>query len=71
MSSRGEYAYLRADPCSYCGASPGRCVDHIVPKARGGQTTSDNLTASCDACGTAKGAWPLLPFLLLKAWTAP
>jgi 5-methylcytosine-specific restriction endonuclease McrA len=65
-----EYAYLRADPCSYCGG-PGGTIDHIIPAARGGLSTSDNLTGSCEACNLAKGAWPLLPFLLLRAWSAP
>ena len=65
-----EHAYLRLDPCAHCGG-PGGTIDHIVPAARSGDSTSDTLTGSCDACNTAKGAWALPPFMLPRAWSAP
>jgi hypothetical protein len=43
-------------------------IDHIVPRARGGTDSPLNLTGACDACGGLKGQWPLLAFLLLRAW---
>lgn len=65
-----EYGYLGRDPCAYCGR-PGGTIDHIVARARGGTNAPDNLTGSCAACGGLKGTWPLLPFLLLRAWVTP
>lgn len=54
---------LLADPCSYCGA-PADHLDHIVPLARGGENTLDNLTAACGRCNRAKHAKSLLAFLI-------
>ena len=45
------------ETCQYCGAQPGRAkltLDHVVPKARGGQTTWDNVVAACYDCNHAK-----------------
>ena len=67
MTRLAEYAYLRRDPCSYCGRAGGT-IDHIVPTARGAATTSLNLTGACDRCIGLKGQWPLLPFLLFREW---
>lgn len=35
--------------------SPG-AVDHVFPRARGGQNDSSNLVLSCQGCNSAKGA---------------
>ena len=43
--------------CYYCGriVSPkDLTMDHIVPLARGGRSTKDNLVASCKECNTRK-----------------
>lgn len=65
QSRRPEIAFLRCDPCAYCGG-PGGAIDHIVP-GRGGTHGADNLTGACQRCNEAKGRWPLLAFLLLSA----
>jgi hypothetical protein len=67
MSQLREYGYPRLDPCAYCGG-PGGTIDHTVPLAAGAAPTVGNLTGACPACNEAKGRWPLLPFLLLRAW---
>ena len=44
--------------CQYCGARPGRSaltLDHVVPRARGGQRTWQNLVAACGPCNRRKG----------------
>ncbi|MBI5464115.1 MAG: HNH endonuclease [Ignavibacteriales bacterium] len=42
--------------CQYCGRSEGMLtVDHIVPKARGGVDTWENLVAACVVCNNRKG----------------
>jgi hypothetical protein len=50
--------------CRMCGASPAKDpavtlhVDHVVPWARGGTTTLDNLQTLCSACNVGKGDQP-------------
>lgn len=38
-------------------------LDHIVPQAAGGESTSTNLVACCHECNSAKGATPAGDFL--------
>ncbi len=43
--------------CQYCGTQPPAGVlvlDHIVPVARGGASTLDNLMTACEACNQGK-----------------
>jgi 5-methylcytosine-specific restriction endonuclease McrA len=69
MSQLREYAYLRLDPCAYCGRPAGGTIDHIVGLAVGGTPTAENLTGACRACNEAKGRrWPMLVLLLLRGW---
>lgn len=48
--------------CQYCGV---RCratsitIDHVVPRARGGRTTWNNVVAACHTCNRSKGSLPL------------
>lgn len=45
--------------CQYCGAKPGTeelTLDHVVPRAQGGQTTWENIVCSCVECNRKKGA---------------
>lgn len=45
--------------CQYCGAKlPAEklTLDHVLPKARGGRTTWENLVAACAPCNRKKGA---------------
>jgi 5-methylcytosine-specific restriction endonuclease McrA len=49
---------LRRDSykCGYCGRGDlPLTVDHVVPKARGGNDAWDNLVAACTACNNKKG----------------
>lgn len=46
--------------CRYCGKTVGRkhsTLDHVVPLARGGMSTPDNLTLACNRCNGTKGDW--------------
>jgi 5-methylcytosine-specific restriction protein A len=48
---------IGAGICYYCGkhCKPGELtMDHIVPLARGGRSTKDNLVACCKECNTRK-----------------
>jgi len=45
--------------CSYCGRSPSEDgvkleVDHIIPVAKGGKNTEENLTTACYECNRGK-----------------
>lgn len=45
------------DTCQYCGKhSRELTLDHVVPRSRGGQSTWENLVASCRACNGKKGS---------------
>ena len=43
--------------CWYCGCQVGfknLTMDHVIPLARGGRSTRDNLVPSCKECNTRK-----------------
>jgi 5-methylcytosine-specific restriction endonuclease McrA len=43
--------------CQYCGIKLGKqggTIDHVIPRARGGQTTYSNCVASCKSCNNKK-----------------
>lgn len=40
--------------CAYCAASPAAHLDHFIPVARGGGTTSGNCLPSCAGCNLKK-----------------
>jgi len=42
--------------CQYCGAKHELTFDHLVPRARGGETRWDNVVAACSPCNLAKGS---------------
>ncbi len=41
--------------CQYCGTDKDLTLDHLVPKARGGKTTWNNLVTACRSCNSRKG----------------
>ena len=41
--------------CQYCGTSKDLTLDHVVPKAKGGSTTWNNLVTACKVCNSKKG----------------
>ncbi|NLS09945.1 HNH endonuclease [Nesterenkonia sp. MY13] len=47
---------LRRDQrnCGYCGKTAAT-VDHVIPKARGGDSSWENLVACCGPCNVRKG----------------
>ena len=42
--------------CQYCGTKGDLTFDHVVPRARGGITTWENVVAACAGCNLRKGA---------------
>lgn len=63
---RKVQAYERQNcQCLYCGATPGLSgmeMDHIVARARGGNSTRANLVAVCRDCNEVKGKQPFAVF---------
>lgn len=45
--------------CQYCGARGNLTFDHVVPRARGGVTSWQNVVAACSKCNLTKGSRPL------------
>ena len=42
--------------CAYCGTKDDIEMDHIIPLARGGTNTADNIQPLCGPCNRSKGA---------------
>lgn len=41
--------------CWYCGTSLSQiCIDHVIPKSRGGSDDESNLVFSCRGCNSSK-----------------
>lgn len=40
-------------PCYFCGEKA-ESIDHLIPRARGGKSTSDNLVSACHLCNGMK-----------------
>jgi hypothetical protein len=49
--------------CCYCGVSGQLSLDHMIPTARGGANTGDNVVWACRSCNSAKGAKDMLEWL--------
>ncbi|MBM1222280.1 HNH endonuclease [Ponticoccus sp. SC2-23] len=42
--------------CQYCGDKGDLTFDHVVPRARGGVTSWENVVAACSRCNLKKGS---------------
>ncbi|MBF9050190.1 HNH endonuclease [Roseobacter sp. HKCCD9010] len=42
--------------CQYCGGRGDLTFDHVVPRARGGVTSWENVVAACSRCNLKKGS---------------
>lgn len=45
--------------CQYCGRYPGQAelsIDHVIPRARGGETSWENCVLACVQCNRRKGS---------------
>jgi 5-methylcytosine-specific restriction endonuclease McrA len=41
--------------CQYCGSRANLTVDHVIPRSKGGQSSWENIVASCAPCNRRKG----------------
>ena len=51
---RAAKVRLRGLPCYYCG-EPSNSVEHLVPRAMGGDNSAENLVPACLACNAREG----------------
>jgi len=42
--------------CQYCGTNKELTLDHLIPKAKGGETSWSNLVTACKQCNSKKGS---------------
>ncbi|QHQ35090.1 HNH endonuclease [Algicella marina] len=42
--------------CQYCGSKGDMTFDHVMPRARGGKTSWENVVAACGPCNLRKGS---------------
>ncbi|RPE71551.1 5-methylcytosine-specific restriction endonuclease McrA [Pacificibacter maritimus] len=42
--------------CQYCGSKGNLTFDHVIPRARGGITSWENVVAACQKCNLRKGS---------------
>ncbi len=55
MLSRDNIFKRDGYKCLYCGSKKDLTLDHVLPKARGGKTTWNNLATACKPCNSKKG----------------
>jgi len=41
--------------CVFCGSKEDLTTDHLIPRNKGGDDSSDNLVLSCKSCNTSRG----------------
>ena len=51
-----QLADSAGERCANCGAGEKLVLDHVIPVARGGRSTLDNLQMLCATCNRIKGA---------------
>lgn len=54
ISIRAEVFRLKGFSCHYCGSKENMQIDHVVPVAKGGGDTIDNLVPCCRSCNSSK-----------------
>src|SRR5664279_532065 len=42
--------------CQYCGSRSNLTVDHVIPRSKGGNSSWENIVASCAPCNRRKGS---------------
>ena len=55
-----------AQACCYCGATSDLCLDHLIPRMRGGPDSPENLVTACRSCNSSKGGRDMLEWMERK-----
>ena len=56
----------KASVCYYCASDRNLCVDHLIPRFRGGPDHADNLVWACKKCNSSKGKKDMLAWSVEK-----
>lgn len=65
VDERKIYNFYK-NTCVYCPATEDLTLDHVVPLARGGVHSEENLVVACRPCNSSKGVTPLSEWLKSK-----
>jgi hypothetical protein len=52
--------------CVFCGAKDNLSTDHLIPKNRGGNDSTDNLVQACKSCNSSRGDKGIFEWLGLE-----
>src|ERR1700678_2765308 len=52
--TRGPVCARDSWPCQYCGSRSNLTVDHVIPRSKGGNSSWENIVASCAPCNRRK-----------------
>ena len=52
--------------CCYCGSTDNLCMDHMIPKMRGGPDNPENLVTACRSCNSSKGSRDMLEWMVRR-----
>ena len=44
--------------CAYCGSEKKLTIDHVIPRARGGKDSAENMVCCCESCNHNKAHTP-------------
>ena len=44
--------------CAYCGSEKKLTIDHVIPRARGGKDSAENMVCCCHECNQDKAHTP-------------
>ena len=44
--------------CAYCGSDEDITIDHVIPRAKGGMDTIENMVSCCETCNQDKAHTP-------------
>jgi hypothetical protein len=53
--------------CVFCNTQNNLTTDHLIPRGRGGDDSSDNLVLACKSCNSSRGDRGVFEWLGLKA----
>lgn len=57
--------------CRYCGSTEHLTLDHVRPKARGGQFVASNLVTACRECNRSKASHLVHDWLMAQPFFSP
>lgn len=66
QARRGASGIEAGSECAMCGSDDRLAVDHIIPIARGGDNSPENLRTLCRSCNSEKGSKLDLEWILWK-----